>query len=119
MINHLFKCDDTRTNELHQLPKLSEFIDSVVRRTNTSWSSILIALTYLIRLKQKHPGCKGTYGSGHRLLLASIMVATKYLNDDAYYNKTWASVCNGIFTIQEINKMEMELLFFLDFKLYV
>ncbi|KAK9729406.1 hypothetical protein K7432_000285 [Basidiobolus ranarum] len=86
---------------------------------NTSHSTILVALMYLIRLKQRHPGCRGTYGSGHRLLLAAIIVATKYLYDDAYYNKTWALVSNGMFGIEEINQMEFELLYFLNFKLHI
>ncbi|ORX96770.1 cyclin-like protein, partial [Basidiobolus meristosporus CBS 931.73] len=101
------------------LPRLSDFMLKVIRRTNTSHSTLLIALMYLIRLKQRHPGCKGTYGSAHRLLLASIIVASKYLYDDAYYNKTWALVSNGMFTIKEINQMEFELLYFLNFRLHI
>ncbi|ORX91450.1 hypothetical protein K493DRAFT_286823 [Basidiobolus meristosporus CBS 931.73] len=121
IINTLFQCGEPKADstEHETLPKLSEFIWRIVRRLNIGHSTILVALMYLIRLKQRHPGCKGTHGSGHRLLLAAIIVATKYLYDDAYYNKTWAMVSNGAFSIEEINQMEFELLYFLNFKLHI
>lgn len=73
----------------------------------------------MIRLKQKHPACKGTHSSPHRLLLAAIIIAYKYLYDNCYHNRSWAQVSQGLFKLEEVNKMEVELLFFLGFQLYV
>ncbi|KXN66035.1 hypothetical protein CONCODRAFT_23699, partial [Conidiobolus coronatus NRRL 28638] len=101
------------------LPPLSDFIYRVVRRTNSSITTIFVALIYLIRLKQKHPACKGTHSSPHRLLLAAIIIAYKYLYDNCYHNRSWAQVSQGLFKLEEVNKMEVELLFFLGFQLYV
>ncbi|ORY03787.1 hypothetical protein K493DRAFT_165006, partial [Basidiobolus meristosporus CBS 931.73] len=99
--------------------KLTDFIHRLLRRTKLSNNNLLTALIYLIRLKQRHPGCKGAYGSGHRLFLAAIICANKYLHDDAYHNKSWAIAANGLFTLSEINQMESELLYYLNFKLVV
>ncbi|KAJ9062210.1 hypothetical protein DSO57_1013077 [Entomophthora muscae] len=115
-VNHLFGCEGAGGEGL---PQLSEFIYRVIRRTNSSLTTLFVALIYLIRLKQKHPACKGTHSSPHRLLLASIIIAYKYLYDNCYHNRSWAQVSQGLFKLEEINKMEVELLFFLGFQLYV
>jgi hypothetical protein len=46
--------------------------------------------------------------------------------DDTYDNTAWATVSSGLFQLQQINhvsdcltKMEIELLFFLNFELYI
>ncbi|KAI0221101.1 hypothetical protein L0F63_003752 [Massospora cicadina] len=115
-VNHLFGCEGAPTDGL---PQLSEFIYRVIRRTNSSLTTLFVALIYLIRLKQKHPACKGTHSSPHRLLLASMIIAYKYLYDNCYHNRSWAQVSQGLFKLEEINKMEVELLFFLGFQLHV
>ncbi|ORX91809.1 hypothetical protein K493DRAFT_190934, partial [Basidiobolus meristosporus CBS 931.73] len=79
----------------------------------------LTALLYLIRLKELRPTCKGGYGSGHRLFLASLVLANKYLQDGAYHNKTWYKVIEGVYSLNEINQMERELLGLLGYKLCV
>ncbi|KAK9700532.1 hypothetical protein K7432_012140 [Basidiobolus ranarum] len=121
IVNCLFQCGRPKSKEPgeHDLPKLTDFIYRLLRRTNLSNNNLLTALIYLIRLKQRHPGCKGAYGSGHRLFLAALISANKYLHDDAYHNKSWAIVANGLFNLEEINQMESELLFYLNFKLVV
>ncbi|KAI9294813.1 hypothetical protein K502DRAFT_324650 [Neoconidiobolus thromboides FSU 785] len=117
-VNHLFGCEPEQI-EKSGLPPLNEFIYRVIRRTNSSITTLFLALIYLIRLKQKHPACKGTNSSPHRLLLAALIIAYKYLYDNCYHNRSWAQVSQGLFKVEEINKMEVELLFFLGFQLYV
>ncbi|ORX94578.1 hypothetical protein K493DRAFT_184315, partial [Basidiobolus meristosporus CBS 931.73] len=118
-VNCLFQCGRPKSKEPDELPRLTDFIYRLLRRTNLSNNNLLTALIYLIRLKQRHPGCKGAYGSGHRLFLAALICANKYLHDDAYHNKSWVIVTNGLFNLDEINQMESELLFYLNFKLVV
>ena len=91
----------------------------VVRRANLSVTIMSTGLFYLQRLKQMRTGCKGVYGSGHRLFLAAMIVASKYLNDDTYDNKSWAQICHPHFKLVEINQMETELLSFLYYGLYI
>lgn len=52
----------------------------------------------------------------HRVFLAALIVSAKYLNDSSPKNKHWAGY-TGLFEIAEINLMERQLLYFLDFDL--
>ncbi|KAH7105279.1 hypothetical protein BKA62DRAFT_689229 [Auriculariales sp. MPI-PUGE-AT-0066] len=52
----------------------------------------------------------------HRVFLAALIVAAKYLNDSSPKNKHWANYA-GIFERDEINLMEKQLVFLLDFNL--
>lgn len=53
----------------------------------------------------------------HRVFLATLIVACKYLNDSAPKNKHWAEYAGGMFDPAEINLMEKQLLFLLDYDL--
>lgn len=52
----------------------------------------------------------------HRVFLATLIVAAKYLNDSSPKNKHWA-VYAVLFDVLEINLMEKQLLFLLDYDL--
>ncbi|KAI9291569.1 hypothetical protein K502DRAFT_277252, partial [Neoconidiobolus thromboides FSU 785] len=120
IIDNLFCCGKTEGNlENNELPSLSDFGWMIIHRCQLSFANVILAILYLIRLKQKHPSCKGGYGSGHRLFLAALIVGNKYLYDDAYHNHTWAEVTQGIFKLNEVNRMEFELIYFLNFTLNV
>ena len=53
----------------------------------------------------------------HRVFLATLIVASKYLNDSAPKNKHWAEYAGGMFEPSEINLMEKQLLYLLDYDL--
>ncbi|KAL2237903.1 UNVERIFIED_CONTAM: Cyclin-U2-2 [Sesamum indicum] len=53
----------------------------------------------------------------HRLLITTIMVASKYVEDMNYINSYFAHV--GGLTTNELNKLEVEFLFLMKFKLHV
>ena len=86
-------------------------------RTRISLKTLILALFYLERLKSLHPMCKGSEGSAHRLFLSALIVASKMLYDDTFHNLSWAQV--SLFPLEEINKMEMEFLYFLGYRLHV
>jgi G1/S-specific cyclin PLC1 len=52
----------------------------------------------------------------HRVFLACLITAAKYLNDSAPRNKNWAGYAR-MFEISEINLMESQLLYLLDYDL--
>lgn len=52
----------------------------------------------------------------HRVFLATLIVAAKYLNDSSPKNKHWASFAK-LFDPAEINLMEKQLLFLMDYDL--
>lgn len=54
----------------------------------------------------------------HRVFLATLIVAAKYLNDSSPRNKHWTKYC-GLFAIDEVNLMEKQLLYLLDYDLRV
>lgn len=90
-----------------------------MNRTRINTCTLTAAFLYLDRLKQLHPRCKGSPGSGHRLMLAAIVLAAKYMYDDTFDNTAWATVSSGLFELEQVNHMEREMLSFLDFKLFI
>lgn len=52
----------------------------------------------------------------HRVFLATLIVAAKYLNDSSPKNKHWASYA-ALFATEEVNLMEKQLLYLLDYDL--
>mmetsp|Transcript_57659 Transcript_57659/g.151738 ORF Transcript_57659/g.151738 Transcript_57659/m.151738 type:complete len:131 (+) Transcript_57659:740-1132(+) len=53
----------------------------------------------------------------HRLMLSSIMVAAKFLDDFYYSNEFWAKI--GGVPNNELNTLELEFLFLTNFDLHV
>lgn len=56
-------------------------------------------------------------GTAHRLFLAALIIASKFSNDISPRNKSWVQVSAGLFEIAEVNLMEKQFLFLLDFDL--
>ncbi|ORZ27775.1 hypothetical protein BCR41DRAFT_345879, partial [Lobosporangium transversale] len=54
----------------------------------------------------------------HRVFLATLIVAAKYLNDQSPKNKHW-SAHSAVFSVGEVNLMEKQLLSLLDFDLRI
>ncbi|KAF9076687.1 cyclin-domain-containing protein [Rhodocollybia butyracea] len=104
-------------NSVASVP-LRDFIGHLVRRAHVQVSTLLATLIYLERLRSRLPiFTRGTTPSTrHRLFLATLIVASKYLNDSTLKNKHWAQ-CAVFFSLKEITLMETELLNFLDYDL--
>ena len=98
---------------------ISTFLTNLITNTQISPSILITALILINRLKSLHPNCKCSSSSRHRLLMAAILLAAKTTNDDTYNNKSWASASNGLFDLEQINQMEKEFLWFIDYRIFV
>ncbi len=109
------------------LPSLEEFISQLVVSSNVQVPTLMSTLVYLTRLKARlQPMAKGLRCTTHRIFLASLILAAKYLNDSSPKNKHWATysnihtdVCRFGFSRTEVNLMEKQLLLLLEWDLRI
>ncbi|KAK7284342.1 hypothetical protein RJT34_19087 [Clitoria ternatea] len=99
-------------------PNLSvtQYMERIFKYTRCSASCFVIAQIYMDRFFQKMGGCLTSFNA-HRLLITSVMVAAKFVDDMHCSNAYYAKV-GGVST-EEMNEMEIEFLFNLEFKLFV
>lgn len=67
-------------------------------------------------MKYKNPKMAKTIGI-FEIFVTSLMLASKYLNDRNASNSAWSRI-SGI-QLESLNKMEMKLLSFIEYKLHV
>lgn len=108
----------TRFNTLAP-PKISIFnyITFLREKTHTSKSCFIIAMILLDRLLRLQSGIQITPNTVHKLFLCSLMTASKFNTDLNLSNEAWAAI--GGVRIEEMNILEIEFLFLLQFSINV
>ena len=108
---------------------LRTFVQEVLRRSKTSYSTLQVALYYLILVQScipKHdftmeqsedsPACRAMQ-CGRRMFLAALILASKYLQDRNYSARAWSKI-SGL-RICEINMNELAFLSAVNWKLHI
>ena len=104
---------------------LEDYIDRVYTYANCSPSCFAVAYIYLKRITGEAgtspnsilAGAEITRFNAHRLVLVSIVTACKFV-DDIYYKQNFYAKIGGIST-EELNCLEREFLYLLDYKMFV
>lgn len=108
---------------------LRVFVQEVLRRSKTSYSTLQVALYYLVLIQScipKHdftmeqsedsPSCRAMQ-CGRRMFLAALILASKYLQDRNFSARAWSKI-SGLRTY-EINTNEMAFLSAVNWKLHI
>ena len=93
----------------------SAFLSRMLRYGQASPCCLVTAMVYLERMNSRLPALCLTTFNIQRLLLTLVMLASKYLDDYYCSNKHWAAI--GDLQLQELNKLEVDVLLILDFRL--
>ncbi|KAF2669269.1 hypothetical protein BT63DRAFT_455246 [Microthyrium microscopicum] len=108
---------------------LRTFIEETLRRSKTSFSTLQVALYYLILLKAHVPGYDFTMEQpedcslaralqcGRRMFLAALILGSKYLQDRNYSARAWSKI-SGL-AVSEINLNERAFLAAVNWKLHI
>lgn len=94
------------------------YIRRLVRYAQCSRSAFIIGLVYLKRLETNDSKLILSPYNMHRLLITSLMLAAKIVDDRCYSNAHYARV-GGIATVKEMNRLELQMLALLKYDLFV
>eukprot|EP00326_Haptolina_ericina_P030653 CAMPEP_0181171404 /NCGR_PEP_ID=MMETSP1096-20121128/1889_1 /TAXON_ID=156174 ORGANISM="Chrysochromulina ericina, Strain CCMP281" /NCGR_SAMPLE_ID=MMETSP1096 /ASSEMBLY_ACC=CAM_ASM_000453 /LENGTH=209 /DNA_ID=CAMNT_0023259045 /DNA_START=20 /DNA_END=649 /DNA_ORIENTATION=- len=91
--------------------------DRILKYAGCSEETFILALIYMDQVVQFNPDFVICSLNVHRLLITSIMLASKFF-DDVYYNNAYYARVGGI-SNAEVNSLEMEMLRMISFSLFV
>lgn len=120
----VIQCQDeksgTKAASGKALPSLMTFISKLVKYTNVYTGTLMSTLVLLERLKLKLPqNAQGLACTRHRVFLSCLILASKFHNDLSPKNVHWAKYTDGLFSLKDVNLMERQLLFLLNWNVKV
>ncbi|BDA42392.1 Cyclin-U4-1 [Coccomyxa sp. Obi] len=96
---------------------LQNYIWRISRYSKCSNVCFCMAFTYLQRLNQVDTAYRLTRRNAHRLVLTSVLLAAKLMDDNLYNNAYWAKI--GGVSAAELNMLEVLMLKQLGYSLFV
>ncbi|TDZ20903.1 Meiotically up-regulated gene 80 protein [Colletotrichum orbiculare MAFF 240422] len=98
-----------------------KFVSQILSSTRLPKSTILLGMNYLAKrvntLKQNNPAYTVPEGQVWRMLTVSLLLGSKFLDDNTFQNRSWSEV-SGI-AVAELNSLEHEWLEQSGWRLYV
>ncbi|KAJ8763741.1 hypothetical protein K2173_003523 [Erythroxylum novogranatense] len=94
-----------------------KYLERLYKYANCSPACFVVGYVYIDRMVHKYPDSLVVSLNVHRLLITSVMIASKML-DDVHYNNAFYARIGGV-SNAELNRLEIEFLFLLDFGVMV
>ncbi|KAL3814964.1 hypothetical protein ACJIZ3_016232 [Penstemon smallii] len=109
----------TRVFDCNETPDMTiqSYLERIFRYTRAGPSVYVVAYVYIDRFCELYPEFRIGVRNVHRLLITTIMVASKYVEDMNYRNSYFGRV--GGLSRKDMNNLEFEFLFLMKFKLHV
>lgn len=102
-------------------PAFRKFVSGLLSSTRLPATTILLGMNYLSRRVYKLGTSASPYkasdGQVWRMLTISLLLGSKFLDDNTFQNRSWSEV-SGI-SVAELNDMELEWLIDEDWRVYV
>lgn len=115
-----FDSSDVAPTIFHGLhpPNLSikAYLQRIYKYTNVSSGCLVFSLLFIDRFMERNKSIMLTSRNVHRLVITAVVVSMKFL-DDLYYNNAYYAKIGGI-ALAEMNALELEFLFRINFDLH-
>lgn len=93
------------------------YLQRIAKYSNCSEECFVLALIFIDRLIRANENFLVTSLNVHRLVITAVMIAAKFF-DDQYFNNAYYGKVGGV-TCREMNLLEIEFLFMINFNLFV
>lgn len=93
-----------------------QYLERIHKYSSCSTECFVLALIYIDRLIQRNNFIV-TDLNVHRVVITAVLLAAKFF-DDSYYNNAYYAKVGGV-PVTEMNGLELEFLFFVQFSLHV
>jgi hypothetical protein len=109
----------TRVFQCKTLPGISlrDYLERMLKYTEISAEAAIIAIMWVYRIREIDKEFSITSFTLHRLILAALQVAAKF-HDDKFFANHWYARIGGVDT-KEMNALEIEFLFLINFDMFI
>ena len=100
-------------------PEFRKYVSQILTSTRLPSSTVLLALHYLsgrVEMLQSQGVNASTTGHLYHLLTVALMLASKFLDDNTFQNRSWAEVSH--IKVSELNQTERDWLFDINWILH-
>lgn len=116
----LAQSDPGQVTKFHALKApgigIQQYLERIHKYASCSTECFILALIYIDRLIQRNNFLL-TELNVHRVVITAVLLAAKFF-DDAYYNNAYYAKVGGVL-VSEMNGLEVEFLFRINFSLHV